>query len=396
MFKVNGSARFIWNTRGRHETWGHTSHPFLPRRVVLGHHLLVIRVALDRQQGGPGDGAAHLALEVEELAVGDHAPGEQCHDSLAGVVHGYEQGAELVEVGDARRHRASAVSVVGRRRARCEPHGTGGHGLGHHGLHAGQLFGGGGPFVGLLAHDVHPHRGVAHVTPVVQRRAPALHGVEILREGLELVPRHADREGVEAHVLHVLQRSGEQRDQVRSDGGDGESAVAGDDAGHAVEGRRGEPRVPEHLGVVVGVDVDEPGGDDLARGVELTLPAEALSRRRRCVLRTPPRRRPERAAPLPSISEPPRITMSPSTVASFGCPPGRHEATVATCIVADLARRCPGGAGAAPCPQVTARGPTGRVGGDCVVLVCSLNRPRRTVSSSRGRPEGCAPRVLRS
>ncbi len=27
MFKVKGSARFIWNTRGRHETWGHTSMP---------------------------------------------------------------------------------------------------------------------------------------------------------------------------------------------------------------------------------------------------------------------------------------------------------------------------------------------------------------------------------
>ena len=27
MFNVKGSARFIWNTRGRHETWGHTCTP---------------------------------------------------------------------------------------------------------------------------------------------------------------------------------------------------------------------------------------------------------------------------------------------------------------------------------------------------------------------------------
>ena len=27
MFRVKGSARFIWNTSGRHETWGHTSTP---------------------------------------------------------------------------------------------------------------------------------------------------------------------------------------------------------------------------------------------------------------------------------------------------------------------------------------------------------------------------------
>ncbi len=27
VFKVKGSARFIWKTSGRHETWGHTSTP---------------------------------------------------------------------------------------------------------------------------------------------------------------------------------------------------------------------------------------------------------------------------------------------------------------------------------------------------------------------------------
>ena len=77
------------------------------------------------------------------------------------------------------------------RRARGEPHGPRRHGLGHHRLHARQLVGGGGTLVGLLAHDVHPDRGVAHVAAVVERRAPSLDGVEVLREGLELVPGHA-------------------------------------------------------------------------------------------------------------------------------------------------------------------------------------------------------------
>ena len=27
MLRVKGSARFIWNTSGRHETWGQTSIP---------------------------------------------------------------------------------------------------------------------------------------------------------------------------------------------------------------------------------------------------------------------------------------------------------------------------------------------------------------------------------
>ena len=59
-------------------------------------------------------GPAHLALEVEELAVGDHPAREQRHHPLAGVVHRHEQGPQLVEVGHARRHGPAAVAVVGR------------------------------------------------------------------------------------------------------------------------------------------------------------------------------------------------------------------------------------------------------------------------------------------
>ena len=55
---------------------------------------------------------------------------------------------------------------------------------------------------------------------------------------------------------------------------DREAAVAGDDGGDAVEARRRERRVPEHLRVVVRVDVDEPGRDDVAAGVEHALAVE--------------------------------------------------------------------------------------------------------------------------
>ncbi len=150
------------------------------------------------------------------------------------------------------------------------------HGLGHDRLHARQFLRRGGAFIGLFPHDVHPDGGVPDVTPVVERRAASLDGVEILREGLELVPGNAGRQGVEAHVLHVLKGAGEERDELGSDRCDGEAAVAGDDARDTVERRGGEPRVPEHLGVVVGVDVDEPRGHDLTRGVELPIPSEAF------------------------------------------------------------------------------------------------------------------------
>ena len=69
----------------------------------------------------------------------------------------------------------------------------------------------------------------------------------------------------DVHVLDVLERAGDQVAVLGPGGGDGEAAVAGHDRGDAVEARRGERRVPEHLGVVVGVDVDEAGGDDVPR-----------------------------------------------------------------------------------------------------------------------------------
>ena len=61
---------------------------------------------------------------------------------------------------------------------------------------------------------------------------------------------------------------------------DREAAVAGDDRGDAVEARRRERGVPEHLRVVVRVDVDEAGRDDAAAGVEHALAVEVRRRSR--------------------------------------------------------------------------------------------------------------------
>ena len=95
----------------------------------------------------------------------------------------------------------------------------------------------------------------------------ALDGVEVLRERLEL-PRDAGVERRRVHVLDLLQRVGDEAAILGPGGGDGEPAVAGDHRGDPVVARRRERRVPEHLGVEVGVDVDEPGGDDLPGGLD--------------------------------------------------------------------------------------------------------------------------------
>ena len=51
--------------------------------------------------------------------------------------------------------------------------------------------------------------------------------------------------------------------------------LPGHDGGDAVERRRPQRGIPEHLRVVVRVDVDEAGRDRAARRVELARPAQA-------------------------------------------------------------------------------------------------------------------------
>src|SRR5438874_137595 len=75
---------------------------------------------------------------------------------------------------------------------------------------------------------------------------------------------------------------------------DREAAVAGNDRGDTVEARRCERRVPEHLRVVVRVDVDEPGRDDTVAGVE-----DAVSVEVRRDLGDPPVGDPDIGAPTP-------------------------------------------------------------------------------------------------
>jgi hypothetical protein len=247
--------------------------------LVVGDHLLVVRIALHREQRRPRHGPPHQPLELEDVAVVQDAPREQRHHPPTGVAHRLEQDAKLGEIGDARRDRPAAVAVVRGRGTGGEPHGAAGHGIGHHGGHGLELAVGGGTLVGVLAHHVQPHGGVADVAGVVQRRPSTLHGVEVLRERLELVPRHPHREGVEAHVLDVLEGARHERDERTAHRGDGEAAVAGDDRRHPVVRGGGEVGIPEHLGVVVGVDVDEAGRHHLAAGVELLVPPQALAHR---------------------------------------------------------------------------------------------------------------------
>src|SRR5207245_8330909 len=86
-------------------------------------------------------------------------------------------------------------------------------------------------------------------------------------EGLPL-PAHALLQRGQRHALHPGHHAPDVVAVVRLEGRQGEPAVAADHGGDAVNVGRGGPRVPEQLRVVVGVGVDEAGGDHQATGVE--------------------------------------------------------------------------------------------------------------------------------
>ena len=104
------------------------------------------------------------------------------------------------------------------------------------------------------------------------RPAPA-DRVEVLGERLEL-PRDARGQRRGVHVLDVLERAHDHVVVLGAGRRDREAAVAGDHGGDAVVRRRPQRRIPEHLRVVVRVDVDEAGRDRAARRVELRLAAQ--------------------------------------------------------------------------------------------------------------------------
>ncbi len=174
------------------------------------------------------------------------------------------QGLQLLQGGQAGRHRAvGAVPVRGGVGGR-EPGGSGGHRLADDPGHLADLVVGGLPLEGGVAHDPAPHGGVADVAGHVHAE-PAPAGGQELGEGLE-VPGQAV-EGGGRHALDPGEHLGDVGPVGFLGGRHREAAVAGQDGGHPVEAGRGGVGLEGELGVVVRVRVDDPGGHDQAGGV---------------------------------------------------------------------------------------------------------------------------------
>jgi hypothetical protein len=119
---------------------------------------------------------------------------------------------------------------------------------------------------GRFSHHDAADRGVADEKAGVHRDA-TLQAIEVLAEAPP-VPGNARLEGLERHALDPREHPHEVRARLGDERRDREAAIPAHDGGHAVEGGRAQDRVPEDLRVVVRVDVDEPGRDDLPARVD--------------------------------------------------------------------------------------------------------------------------------
>jgi hypothetical protein len=109
---------------------------------------------------------------------------------------------------------------------------------------------------------------VADLGAEVEDVRPPLDGVEVLAEVLPL-PRDAFGHRRAGDVLDALHQLDQPLAAVGAGGREPDTAVAHHRGRHAVPRRRRQPLVPAGLGVVVGVDVDEPRRDEAPVGIEL-------------------------------------------------------------------------------------------------------------------------------
>ena len=120
--------------------------------------------------------------------------------------------------------------------------------------------------VTAFAHDIEPHGHVRHLRPHVHR-VGGVDAVEVVGERLP-TPGNAVVQCGAGDVLHALHEFHQPVLAARSHRGETDAAVAHDDRGHAVPARRRDMLVPADLAVVVSVDVDEAGGQEVALGVD--------------------------------------------------------------------------------------------------------------------------------
>ena len=120
---------------------------------------------------------------------------------------------------------------------------------------------------GALAHHIGAQRAMADVARVVDALRQLIEDIEELREGLP-APLDAGQHGRAADILGALEVAEHEIGLALAARREREAAISHHHAGNALEAGAGADRIPEDLGVHVGMAVDEARRHDMARGVD--------------------------------------------------------------------------------------------------------------------------------
>ncbi len=117
-----------------------------------------------------------------------------------------------------------------------------------------------------FAHHEHTQRGVWQLQANIQVELAAGQAVEIFREALP-IPRQAVLQDREGQILHAFHQPDQPILILHPTRREAHPAIAGNHRGDTVPRRRLQPLVPGRLPVIMGVHIDETGGDKQAFGV---------------------------------------------------------------------------------------------------------------------------------
>ena len=231
--------------------------------VVLGEPEADRAAGLRRQLAHPRD----LAGGSEQVLAHDPG-GSELDDPGAELTQHAADAEQLVFRGERARHRLAVHRGVhggaGGRKAKRTSLNRGPDDVGHRS----DVLGRGGLVTrSPLAHDVRAYRAVRHLRGDVDRARHLLDRVEVVGESLP-APLDALGQRAARDVLDALHQLDEPLLAARAYRRESHAAIAHDDRRDPVPRRRGEQRIPADLTVVMGVDVDEPGGDDEPVGVD--------------------------------------------------------------------------------------------------------------------------------
>ena len=176
-------------------------------------------------------------------------------------------GVKLVDGGNVRGEELAVHPGVARVAVERYAERPGVDALAHRCLYRLDLVAGGLALLGVGAHDPAADGGVADHDAEVD--------AEVVVERAEVVaerapaPGHAVHQDVVGDGLDLREHTGERRLVTLAHGSERQGAVAAHDGRDAVVAGEGAEGVERHLPVVMGVMVDEAGGDDAAAGVYL-------------------------------------------------------------------------------------------------------------------------------